>query len=105
MNSSTRIERSINLTESIFSEVAQALKDKPVTPLSGDLAELGTIMTDRLSRDFDCVGLDYKAFYPGGLRLRSATVVDCDECWIERRSLSGVEGRSLSGVEGHPVYV
>lgn len=85
------------LAESIAPEIAQALKEKPLTPLSGDIRDLAEATPTRIARDFDCVGLDYNAFYPGGLRLRSATVVDCDECWIERRS--------LSGVEGHPVYI
>gem|GEM_PF-4288792 len=59
------------LTESLQPEVVQALKDKPVTPLSGDVNELGTNMTERLRRDFECVGLDYNAFYPGETRLEA----------------------------------
>jgi|GEM_PF-6514804 len=63
------------LAESLSPEVAQALKDKPVTPLSGDVNELGTNMTERLRRDFECVGLDYNAFYPGEPRIDALEVL------------------------------
>jgi RHS repeat-associated protein len=53
------------LAESLAPEVAHALKDKPVTLLSSDLKELGANMAVRIKRDFNCVGLDYNAFYPG----------------------------------------
>ncbi len=59
------------LAESLAPEVAQNIKDKPVTPLSGDVTELGTTMTERLRRDFECLGIDYNAFYPGDVRLEA----------------------------------
>jgi RHS repeat-associated protein len=59
------------LAESLAPEVAHALKDKPVTPLSSDLKELGANMAERIKRDFNCVGLDYNAFYPGEPHLKA----------------------------------
>lgn len=59
------------LVESLVPEVSQNLKNKPVTPLSGDVTELGTTMTERLRRDFECLGIDYNAFYPGDVRLEA----------------------------------
>ncbi|MBA4302646.1 MAG: hypothetical protein C0424_00305 [Sphingobacteriaceae bacterium] len=101
------VERSRNQRGDVcpFPEASQALKEKPLTPLSGDIRDLPEATATRIARDFDCVDLDYNAFYPGGLRLRSATVVHCNECRIEGRSLSGAEGRSLSCVEGYALYV
>ncbi len=52
-------------------ELAQSLKDKPVTPLSGDIRDLAEATATRLKRDFDCVGLDYNAFYPGEAQLEA----------------------------------
>jgi RHS repeat-associated protein len=59
------------LAESFASEVVQNIKGRPIAPLSGEVTKLGTIMTERLRRDFECLGIDYNAFYPGEVKLEA----------------------------------
>jgi RHS repeat-associated protein len=39
------------------------------------VTELGTFMTERLRRDFECLGIDYNAFYPGETRLQALEIL------------------------------
>ena len=63
------------LVESLVPEVSQNLKDKPVSPLSGDIRDLAEATATRLKRDFDCLGIDYNAFYPGETRLQALEIL------------------------------
>ena len=45
------------------------LKEKPLAPLYRSYEELGSDISQRLSRDFDCLGVNYSNFSPGEARL------------------------------------
>jgi RHS repeat-associated protein len=65
------------LVESLLPEVAQNLKGRPVEGLTRptEASEWGSKMVSRIKRDFDCVGLDYNAFYPGETRIEVLEVL------------------------------
>jgi len=53
------------LGEAFVGEMAGSVKGKPIEAIYRSVPELPDFAVDRLVRDFDCLGDDYRHFYPG----------------------------------------